>query len=180
MPSGDLWFALLELSHVDPMIHRVLALQDRHGWCREHTAMVLAYALLQSLTETRQSFSDWISAHPRPVTVPLDAIAHDLMFNPPKGCCSHTKENAVNREMNRETVYALIDGERDPPDRKWGDIEDHPHELGSWILIMESLLEDARKAYQCANGDRKALDEIRKVVAVGVACMEQHGAPRRQ
>ena len=83
-------------------------------------------------------------------------------------------------EMNRTTVYAAIDGERDHQDKKWGDIETHPHEVGSWILIMEALLDDARKAWQSVNGSRDALGEIRKAVAVGVAAMEQHGVPTRE
>lgn len=77
--------------------------------------------------------------------------------------------------MNRSEVYAAIDSERRFQDQRWGTIEQHPHEVGSWILIMEKLLADARSAWAGSCGDIKALDEIRKVAAVAVACGEQYG-----
>lgn len=86
----------------------------------------------------------------------------------------------MNPFFKRQEVYRVIDGERDHQDKKWGSIEKHPHEVGSWILIMESLLDDARKGWQSAQGNTAALDEIRKVVSVGVACIEQHGCPSRE
>jgi hypothetical protein len=85
-----------------------------------------------------------------------------------------------NREMGRDDVYTLIDGERDHQDAKWGEIEDHPHEVGSWILILEKLVQDARLAWVGKTGDKGALAEVRQIAAVAVACMEEHGAPRRQ
>jgi hypothetical protein len=85
----------------------------------------------------------------------------------------------IVRTAQREAVYLATDKERDFQDQKWGPIEDHPHEMGSWILIMESLLADARKAWQSVNGDAKAAEELRKVIAVGVACLEQHGVIER-
>ena len=44
---------------------------------------------------------------------------------------------------------------------------------------MRQLLNDAERAYMGQRGDIGALDEMRKVVAVGVACMEQHGVVGR-
>lgn len=76
-------------------------------------------------------------------------------------------------------VFDAIAKEREFQDKKWGAIEEHPHEVGSWILIMEQLLNDARQAYMSERGDHGALDELRKVVSVGVACMEQHGVVPR-
>jgi hypothetical protein len=85
-----------------------------------------------------------------------------------------------SREMGRDDVYTLIDGERDHQDAKWGEIEDHPHEVGSWILILEKLVQDARLAWVGKTGDKGALAEVRQIAAVAVACIEQHGAPSRQ
>jgi hypothetical protein len=81
--------------------------------------------------------------------------------------------------MDRKDVYAFIDKERTYQDAKWGTIQQHPHEVGSWLLIMDQLLADARQEWTRGPGDYGALDELRKVVAVGVACMEQHGAVQR-
>lgn len=79
----------------------------------------------------------------------------------------------------RKQVFSVVTDERVYQDRKWGTLDEHPHEVGSWITIMRKLLRDAEDAYQSQRGDIGALDEIRKVVAVGVACMEQHGTVPR-
>lgn len=79
----------------------------------------------------------------------------------------------------REAVFGAIAEERDHQDRKWGTVEEHPHEVGSWLTIMDQLLEDAKRAWMSQPGDHGALDEIRKVAAVAVACMDQHGPVRR-
>jgi hypothetical protein len=80
---------------------------------------------------------------------------------------------------DRNEIYSAINDERVFQDRKWGTIEEHPHEIGSWLTIMRQLLNDAERAYMSERGDTGALEEIRKVVAVGVACMEQHGVVHR-
>lgn len=83
--------------------------------------------------------------------------------------------------MERAKVYFTISEERRFQDKKWGTVREHPHEVGGWLTIMRKLLNDADQAWSSKDGDYGALDEIRKVVAVGVACMEQHDAvPRRE
>jgi hypothetical protein len=81
--------------------------------------------------------------------------------------------------MKREKVFEAIESERLFQDRKWGTIDKHPHEVGGWLTIMRKLLTDAEAAWCSNNGDDKALEELRKVLAVGVACAEQHGIPGR-
>jgi hypothetical protein len=90
-----------------------------------------------------------------------------------------TEPKRIAKPYGKDGVFAVIVDERSHQDRKWGTVEEHPHEVGSWILIMESLLADARSAWSGNRGDAGALDEIRKVCAVGVACMEQHGVVHR-
>lgn len=80
----------------------------------------------------------------------------------------------------RQEVFSVITDERVFQDRKWGTVEEHPHEVGSWLTIMRQLLNDAERAYMSQRGDIGALDEVRKVVAVGVACLEQHGPVGRK
>lgn len=79
----------------------------------------------------------------------------------------------------REDVYSAIDSERDFQDRKWGSVDEHPHEVGAWILLMQKHLRDAENAWCSSDGHYTALREIRKVLAVGVACAEQHGIQHR-
>ena len=80
---------------------------------------------------------------------------------------------------NQEDVLAAVIGERSYQDRKWGTISERPHEVGGYITLMRKLLNDAEAAWAGSRGDKDALDELRKVVAVGVACFEQHGVPSR-
>ncbi|QFY42945.1 hypothetical protein F6R98_10250 [Candidatus Methylospira mobilis] len=87
--------------------------------------------------------------------------------------------NTGKTMIDRKAIYSAINDERVYQNRKWGTIEQHPHEVGSWLLIMRQLLSDAERAYMSQSGDTGALDELRKVVAVGVACMEQHGVVPR-
>ena len=79
----------------------------------------------------------------------------------------------------RAKVYEAIDSERRFQDRKWGTIEKHPHEVGGWLTLMRKLLADAEQAWAGSNSDGPALEEIRKILAVGVACCEQHGITTR-
>lgn len=81
--------------------------------------------------------------------------------------------------LSRKDVFFAIEQERDYQDKKWGTLDDHPHEVGAWLTIMRQFVNDAERAYTGQCGDKGALDELRKAVAVGVACLEQHGVPPR-
>ncbi len=82
----------------------------------------------------------------------------------------------------RSEVYKALDGERDYQ-KKWQKCESEGmHELAAYILFMEDYLAEARN--QITRGadelsGSKVLVSIRKVTALGVAAMEQHGAPLR-
>jgi hypothetical protein len=82
--------------------------------------------------------------------------------------------------VTRQEVFSVINDERIYQERKWGTLVMRPHEVGSWLIIMRQLLNDAERAYMSKRGNVGALDEVRKVVAVGVACMEQHGPVMRK
>lgn len=71
------------------------------------------------------------------------------------------------------TVSAAIDTERAYQKIKW---PDHSHTVGEYLLIMQKCLDDAKRGWVCARGDVNALHEIRQVVTVGIAAMEEHGA----
>jgi hypothetical protein len=81
--------------------------------------------------------------------------------------------------MERSQVYLVVDGERDYQDRKWGTIDQRPKQVGSWLTLMRAILTEAEMEWAHTNGDHTALDEIRKLAATTIACMEQHGAVRR-
>jgi hypothetical protein len=75
--------------------------------------------------------------------------------------------------------YESIQTERDYQDRKWGAVSERPHEVGAWLTLMQVHLRRAQEAWASAPNDRGALNELRKVLAIGVACGDQHGLPHR-
>jgi hypothetical protein len=77
--------------------------------------------------------------------------------------------------MDQKAVFEAIASERDYQDRKWGTPAEHPHEVGGYLTLMDVHLQRAKAAWASANNDTEALEALRKVLAVGVACAEQHG-----
>lgn len=75
----------------------------------------------------------------------------------------------------RRQVYIAVNSERDFQDAKWGTVTQRPHEVGAWLTLMRGHLHQAELAWIGANHDVDAMNEIRKVIALGVACGEQHG-----
>lgn len=90
----------------------------------------------------------------------------------------------------RSEVYDAIDSERDYQNYKafqngTAPDEARPHSVEEFVLYMEDYMRELRtQLSRTWTPDRKApkeaLDTLRKVVALGVAAMEQHGAPRRE
>lgn len=72
-------------------------------------------------------------------------------------------------------VLSAVQDERVYQNRKWGTTDHHPHEVGGYLTIIRKLSADADAAWSSARGDIAALDEVRKIIAVGIACLEQHG-----
>lgn len=101
---------------------------------------------------------------------------------------------------NRDRVYQAIDTERDYQDSKWGRTEDKivvgqptPQITGSstlglgvgnrsideFALYVRGYAEDLAQLASHTNDPRPKLEFFRKVGALCVAAMEQHGAPPR-
>jgi len=75
--------------------------------------------------------------------------------------------------MDRKDIYDLIDKERDYQDSlpQHNKALDASHGTSAWIIFMEDRLNRAKKAVY--NLDQtKATQEIIKVMALGVACLE--------
>lgn len=77
-------------------------------------------------------------------------------------------------KLNKDVVEA-IEKERGFQDWKWGTIQEHPHTIFEWIGIMEKELQEAKEAFFQRPADHCMLAEITQVIAVGHACLEQHG-----
>ena len=87
--------------------------------------------------------------------------------------------------MTREEVYKLIDGERDYQNgkrwdiRKYKDgIEDKDKSVAEWVIYLRHLVGDAEdKIYHLDKTG--ALEMVRKIAAVAVACMEHNETQSR-
>lgn len=84
---------------------------------------------------------------------------------------------------HRDHVYDAIDSERDYQNAKWGENGSHnPHSVTEWLTYMRHYIDEGLRVATLTNEpetDQAALPFARKVAALGVVCMEQHGAPRR-
>jgi len=85
-------------------------------------------------------------------------------------------------KASKVDIARAVLNEREYQDTKWGTIEDRPHTVGEWLLIAEQELHEAKLEWCRGKGDHGALEELLQVIAVGFACLEQHGIvedPRR-
>ena len=81
--------------------------------------------------------------------------------------------------MTREEVYKALDSERGYQ-AKWGDNDHSPEEF---FMYMEDYINEAKHILSReANeiGRPRSMDIMRKVTALGVAAIEQHGCTRRE
>ena len=78
-----------------------------------------------------------------------------------------------------EAVFGAITRERQYQDAKWGTIDENPHRISEWIVIMKRGIDETVKGMVDFPGHEEALKEILQVVAVGVACLQQHGIVER-
>ena len=73
----------------------------------------------------------------------------------------------------RKAVYFEIDEERNYQDSlEWHSIKkDEEHSVADWIIFMERKLNQAKESvYQLK--EKEAIRQIKKVTALGVACLE--------
>lgn len=75
--------------------------------------------------------------------------------------------------MDRKDVYKLIDNERVFQETKWKHRPTLP--VADELLIMRVYIDKAMNSYVGVVGEKVALDQVRKVVATGVRCLESHG-----
>jgi hypothetical protein len=82
--------------------------------------------------------------------------------------------------MDRKQVYELIDGEREYQNRKAErDIEsDKDHSVADWVIYIEWQLLQAKEALYFLD-KTGALNYVRKIAGLAVACMEVNDTPAR-
>jgi hypothetical protein len=61
----------------------------------------------------------------------------------------------------------------------------HFHTIDEYLLYIQDYLTEAihwsaRQDFTVPENTTKSLDIVRKITTLGIACMEQHGAPKRK
>jgi hypothetical protein len=81
---------------------------------------------------------------------------------------------------SRKEVYSTIDGERDYQDNLPSHRTDgSDHTVGDYLVMLDSYLGKAKDAWTFNPGTVASLKQIRKIAAIAVRCMEEHGAEPR-
>lgn len=92
-------------------------------------------------------------------------------------------EKNLNPTDKQDQVFALLVDERNyqnskkPEGREW--INDEQHQLPTWISFMENYIPQAKMEFALAQDGteenlRKAWGTFRKIVAIGMAAMENN------
>lgn len=85
----------------------------------------------------------------------------------------------------RDEVYDALDSERDYQDQQWNAHTTSTagqHSVTEFLVFIQDYLTQAMHQVSRESepfASEKALHTVRKITAMGVACMEQHGAPKR-
>lgn len=81
--------------------------------------------------------------------------------------------------MQRDEVFKLIDEEREYQERRWPK-PGHSHSVTEYLVYMRDYIETALHDVTHTNGDYAIRQNVRKIAALAVACMEEHNTPRRE
>lgn len=83
-----------------------------------------------------------------------------------------------SRPATRDQVLAAFDTEFQYQDIRWGPNE-RPHTVDEWALYILDYAEQARRQASRDTDSKPTLDTIRKIGAMCMRAMLQHGAPLR-
>jgi len=99
-------------------------------------------------------------------------------------CDTISNIDNMKQTLQRQEVFALIDGERFYQDARWVDSENsqHNHSPQEWLTYIADYTAEALHI-GCREADEVAFDKqmasMRKIAALAVAAMENLGAPPR-
>jgi len=86
----------------------------------------------------------------------------------------------------RNEVYGAIDTEREYQNSRWNEdttTSKNKHSFEEWFMYIEDYVSEAKHTLSRLarqNADPVANDIMRKVAAMAVCAMEEHGAPKRK
>jgi len=82
--------------------------------------------------------------------------------------------------MKRSDVYARLDDEREYQAQRWP--KERPHSFEEWFTYMRDYISEAEHILSrtaTPEAQEPAANIMRKVTAMGIAALEQHGCPWR-
>ncbi len=82
----------------------------------------------------------------------------------------------MNEKTNRQSVFNAINHERDYQERRW---PGHTHSATEYLVYIDHYVKKAFAQVSTQDGEESSLHELRKIAALAVAAMEEHGAPSR-
>lgn len=85
-----------------------------------------------------------------------------------------------HRTPARGKAYEAIDSERDFQEQQELALGWAEHQLGAYLTLLQVYVTKAQAAWCGESGHQQGLAGVRKVAAIAVACMENHGAPVRE
>lgn len=78
--------------------------------------------------------------------------------------------------QTRSDVFSAIDGEVEYQFAKFGE---NPHEIDAFATYIRQYSRILDETATAPNTPEAKLTVVRKIAAIAVRCMEQHGAPKR-
>jgi len=88
-------------------------------------------------------------------------------------------------KLTKQEAYQVIDTERDYQEKLWNNLNKEINNPSSFILWVEEYLSKARTLASTKDervgteGNKEIMDVLRKVTALGVACIEINRALKR-
>lgn len=78
-----------------------------------------------------------------------------------------------NVEINEELFKTIIKRQEEAT-AKWGTPNDRQLPVSAYILLLEEKMKWVREKWYTMSGDAGALNEIEKLVSIGITCLQQH------
>ena len=78
--------------------------------------------------------------------------------------------------QKRQEAFAAVDGELEYQLAKFGE---NPHEIDAFATYIRQYSRVLDETATAPNTSEAKLAVVRKIAAIAIRCMEQHGAPKR-
>lgn len=138
---------------------------------------------MSSVAERLRTVNGWPPERIAPVLVAINDAQCEQPLAPIEIAGIASLAAAANTspaaKMSRAQVYGLINGERTYQDTKWAKPA-HCHSATEYLVYIRHHTNKGLDRVSVEDGEQGALEQLRKIAALAVAAMEEHGAPKRR